>query len=332
VSAVGFFKMKKLKGSGKLLVASRHNKCTIQAEHGAAGHIDAASMDLNRSLHGPDAPEVVAQHARALMAAAGVRPQKKNAVLGIEQVFSLPAKLLIDREGFFRDCLQWTANHFGGIDNVLSADIHLDESAPHMHVLLLPLVEGRMNGSALFGNRQRLLFLQNDFHAAVAGRYGLAKAPARLQGLAKEKTAQAIIRRLQDTDDTAQKSALWPVLRDMIDRDPVVFAQTLGIDIATTAAKPMRTMVQIMTSKGKGSQRPAKPIGFESFATPIGLDRDAKSVTLSCVGVARKPAAATLRRPPVTASIDMDDRVVDRSDCDFLDWQDDCQKEQQQWP
>jgi hypothetical protein len=276
MSASGFFRMQKLKGSGKVLAASRHNKRQLQAERGADGHIDPARIALNLSLHGPDTPEEVATLARSLMAAAGVRPQKKNAVLAIEQIFGLPPNTAIDPEAYFSDCLQWCVNHFGGIGNVLSADVHLDESTPHLHVLILPLIDGRMTGSDLFGNRQRLQFLQNDFHEAVAGRYGLSKAPARLQGQARDKTAQTVIKQIQVSNDGALKSALWPVLRDMIDRDPAIFAQALGIDIARPTAKKLRTMAQIFTSKGKGSSRQSRPIGFEHRSKPIGVDADRK--------------------------------------------------------
>jgi len=47
MSADGFMRLKTLSGKGKVKVASRHNKRAIQAEHGAAGHIDAARMHLN---------------------------------------------------------------------------------------------------------------------------------------------------------------------------------------------------------------------------------------------------------------------------------------------
>lgn len=320
MSGQGFFRVKKLTGSGIVLAASRHNKRAIQAEHGAAGHIDAARICLNTALHGPETPQAVAQRAKDLKAAAGIKADRKKAVMALELVFSLPPKTSIDLAAYFRDCLPWAAQTFGGIDNVLSADVHLDESAPHMHVLLLPLIDGRMKGSDLVGNRQRLQFLQTDFHTAVAGRYGLAKAPARLQGQAKEKTAQAVVSTLRATKDRAQESALWPILRDYIDRDPAPFAQLLGIEVATPNPPKLRTVVQIMTSKGKGSNMRESPIGFPVRQSPIGAQDAPKTETLSCVGIARRPAVpALLKSSPVPTAHD-DDRVVDRSDADFADW------------
>jgi len=331
VSAPGFFRIKKLTGTGIVLTASRHNKRAIQAEHGAAGHIDAARMRLNAALHGPATPQAVAQRAKDLKTAAGIKTDRKKAVMALELVFSLPSNTSIDPALYFSDCLPWAARTFGGIDNVLSADVHLDESAPHMHVLLLPLIDGRMKGSDLVGNRQRLLFLQNDFHAAVAGRYGLAKAPARLQGRAKEKAAQTVMAALRASNDRAQESALWPILRDFIDRDPAPFAQLLGIEVATPNPPKLRTMAQIFTSKGKGSNKLQSPIGFPVRQSPIGAQDAPKAETLSCVGVARKPAVAALLKPAPVAAAQDDDRVVDRSDVDFADWHDDRQIEPGTW-
>lgn len=325
MSGQGFFRIKKLTGSGIVLTASRHNKRAIQAEQGAAGHIDAARICLNTALHGPETPQAVAQRAKDLKTAAGIKSDRKKGVMALELVFSLPPKTTIDPASYFRDCLPWAAQNFGGFDNMLSADIHMDESAPHMHVLLLPLIEGRMKGSDLVGNRQRLEFLHNDFHTAVAGRYGLAKAPARLQGRAKEQTAQAVLSTLRATKDRAQESALWPILRDFIDRDPAPFAQLLGIEVATPNSPKLRTVVQIMTSKGKGSNLREKPIGFPVSQKPIGEQNAPRTETLSCVGIARKPAVAALLKPSLVQTAHDDDRVIDRSDADFTDWHDDRQ-------
>jgi hypothetical protein len=287
MSASGFFRMKKLTGSGKILMASRHNKRTIQAKHGAAGSIDSGRSGLNLRLHGPDKPDDVAQLARTLMAAAGITSHKVNAVLGLELIFSLPTGTTIPLDRYFTDCLQWAAGNFGGLANVLSADVHLDERAPHMHVLILPLVRGRMNGSAMFGNRQRLLHLHAAFHGAVAGLYGLARAPARLQGQAREQTAQAVLQRLHADNDAALSSSVWSALRDAIDRDPVPFAETLGIAIAEAPEPKRRTMAQIFTSKGKGANKPHKPIANGAALMPIGLSRPRalELQSLSCVAI-----------------------------------------------
>src|SRR5207245_6185490 len=58
------------------------------------------------------------------------------------------------------DSLAWIEVYFAV--PVLSAVVHVDEAAPHMHVLLLPLLNGRMQGSDLVGSRSRLRAMQSE--------------------------------------------------------------------------------------------------------------------------------------------------------------------------
>lgn len=319
------FRLGKLTGRTKLLFASRHNKRTIQAEMGADSHIDCTKTGGNFTLHGPDSPEGVAQLWQKIVTDAAVPPLRRDAVRAIELLFCLPVGSAIDTRQFFLDCLDWSAEHFGGIGNVLSADVHMDEAAPHMHVLLIPLIGNRLNGSAMAGNRMRLKALLDDFHGRVGARYGLSKAQPRLSTQIRKKTAQNVIQRVLETDDPALKSSLWPALRDSIDRDPQPYAELLDVAIATTPAKPLRTMAQIFTSKGKGSVWP-RPIGFD--ISPIGFHtKRPPDQNLSCVGDGfrvRDSMPSELSKF-TSAGDDADEsgRVVDRSDVDFNGWQDD---------
>jgi len=67
--------------------------------------------------------------------------------------------------------------------------------------------------------------------------------------------AKDVIMRLESTRDPMTQSPHYPLIRNSIQEEPMQFANNLGIEIQTTPKK-MRTVVQIMTSKGKGSNRP----------------------------------------------------------------------------
>ena len=112
-------------------------------------------MHLNNTLAGPDTANGVANLANTLMEQAKVGKLRKDAVRALEFVFSLPPGHQIDDGAYFRDCMAWVQSHYGGA--VLSADVHRDESALHMHLLLLPLEEGRMVGSRMMGNRSQFV-------------------------------------------------------------------------------------------------------------------------------------------------------------------------------
>jgi hypothetical protein len=182
--AVGFLAVKKLTGQNIITVAARHNKREIQAEIGASGRIDATRSGLNQSLVGPSDAAGVGELAKSLMMAAGVVKTRKDAVMGIECVFSLPLGHSLDDVAYFSDCTTWAGGYFAGAE-IISADIHRDEAAPHCHALILPLVDGRMVGSDLFGGKQKLADMTKCFHADVAHRYGLGRAPKRLRTMAQ---------------------------------------------------------------------------------------------------------------------------------------------------
>lgn len=63
---------------------------------------------------------------------------------------------------FYEECTRWAESHFGV--QVLSSVVHLDEGAPHCHVILLPLVDGRMNGARLYGGIKYLERLTKPFN------------------------------------------------------------------------------------------------------------------------------------------------------------------------
>ena len=279
MSGTGFFRLKKLKGAGIVAAAARHNRRAIQAEVGASASIDPTRSRLNQTLHGPPTPEGVALLASQRMRAAGIGKLRKDAVMALELVFSLPAESVIDDLHYFEACAAWASQHFGGQDNILSVDAHRDEAAPHCHVLLLPLIDRRMVGSELMGNRRKLLDLQQSFHVTVASRYGLKKAPARLSGASKQRAASAVLDHLKKSSDAALRSKVWPSIRDNIEHDPGPFVLALAIT-PKAPKKKLRTMTQIFTSKGRGGNV-EKPIGFNG--TP-------KTQTLCSVGFAPKLA------------------------------------------
>ena len=287
MSGAGVMRVKKLKGNGIIAVAARHNRRVIQAEMGATGSIDPARSHLNETLTGPLTAANVGQLAKDLMAAAGVGKLRKDAVMGLEIVFSLPPGHGLDDRAYFTACAKWAGTAFGGAQNILSVDIHRDEAAPHCHVLLLPLIDTRMDGSNLLGGKHKIMALQKDFYAVVASKFGLSKAPARLAGTAKQAGAKAVLQKLRETSDSALQSAAWAVIREAVERDPEPFLLALSIELKAPA-KTLKPFVDYVTSKGKGPAKEANPIGFVSLK---------KEQTLCSVGFAPKPASVSSQPP-----------------------------------
>lgn len=281
MSAASFLRVKKLKGAGIIQAAARHNLREIQSEQGASGPIDATRCHLNQTLAGAATADGVAQQAKELMA--GVDTLRKDAVMALELVLSLPVVTTINVSRYFSDCLQWAQSYFSC--PVLSAVIHLDEAAPHCHILLLPLVEGRMVGNKLMGGRPQLLSMQTSFHESVASKHGLRKAPARLVGASKQAAAAMVLARLKETGDNALQSYVWASIRDCIENAPERFLEALGL-VAEAKTKASRTMAQIFTSTGKGPKRENAKVALRPNA--IAFEKQPK------------PANATALHPNVT--------------------------------
>ena len=223
----------------------------------------------------------MARLAKDRISLTGASKTRKNAVLGVELVFSLPTNHRLDLVKYFTACAQWSGQQFGGMDNVISVDIHRDEAQDHAHVLLVPLIDGRLKGSDAVGNKRRLAELQSSFFTNVAKGFGFTKPRGKLVGNAKALTVKRVLERL--SNDTAAKSAAWPVIRDSVERDPMPYALALGIEVEHKA-KPMKTMTQIFTSKGKGSA-----LGEQAKPYKVSAPQNTETLGLCMESLSRIP-------------------------------------------
>lgn len=239
-----------IKGKSGVFEALKHNKRTLQAERGAGANIDVTRTPLNYTLTGADTPEAIAMHAKVQMVKAGIDTPRKNQVMAVEIIFSLPIdRHRLDTRPFFNDCFAWVKQTFAG--ELLSFDVHLDESAPHAHAIILPLIAGKMQGNSLIGGKGNLMRLINLFYSEIAYRYGLAKASRkRLSATDKQSIERQVLTRLKA--DAAMQSSVWPCVRDAIHKDPMPYAQMISIEPDKTTRKTSKSFVDHKRSKGKG--------------------------------------------------------------------------------
>ncbi len=247
MAASYLLRLGKVKGKNGVLSALKHNKRELQA----GANIDPLRTSFNYFSTGADAAEQVDRRAKVLMVQAGIDKPRKNGVMALEIIFSLPIdRHQQDTRPFFKDCLEWVQKHIPGV--LLSFDVHLDESAPHAHALILPLVDNRMKGNEIMGGKGNLMRLINLFHTEVARHYGLSRNETkRLTSQNKAHMVKQVLYTL--AADPVKKSMVWPCVRDAVQKDPLPYAQLLGIEYKR---KPSvyagKSFVQIMTSKGKG--------------------------------------------------------------------------------
>lgn len=252
-----FFCAKKIKPARKVLDALRHNKRKIQAEYGAFGHIDACKISMNYCLEGCIDPE---QGYKSTLDAIDQFNKSKrtkirrDAVIAGELVFSVPASRSdMNQKAFFTDCLIWSKKEFPE-HPIISADVHLDESSPHMHILIGCVLPNQLIGSKSFGFGTSFKMRNFRFFDEVAKGYGLEALHNSLSTKDRTQLCKLIFFKLQDTSDPILQSNCLNSVKKAIERDPILFATDLGIEMTPTPkpVKSKRTMSEIFTSPGKG--------------------------------------------------------------------------------
>lgn len=104
---------------------------------------------------------------------------RKDAVRGLEIVctYSNP-KTGNMPEGFSIDewkklNVEWLKETFGE-DNIASVVVHMDEVTPHIHAIVIPMVEGQLNATHYIGKKHKLSHLQ-DTYGEKMSKVGLSR-------------------------------------------------------------------------------------------------------------------------------------------------------------
>lgn len=249
-----------LVGKNKIRDAARHNLRELPNEP----HIDPSRSDRNRVLHGAATADGVAKQTKALMDAAGVDKIRKNGIIGIELLVCLPFSFKGDAMAFFDDALAW-ADEFYQLP-VLSAVLHADEGAHegnlHMHVLMLPLIDARLQGSVVMGDRKRIQAMQEDFYANVGRKYGLRRKVADRRSKAdRRNAAMQIMDAITANPALLNGGQIKNMLLDLIAQNPEPFAASVGMAMPEPMEKTSKeTFVGIMT-RPQRQERKKSPIG-----------------------------------------------------------------------
>jgi len=157
-----------------------------------------------------------------------VKKLRKDAVVALEVIFSLPSSSTINENEYFRDCLAWVRNFYPV--PLLSAAVHRDESSPHCHVLMLPLIHRKMQGSRLFGPSIKLQILQSDFYEKVGKKYGMHKKPRRKRWNVADRraTAARAIEKIKRNPESMENPEFVDALMAALSVNPEPLMHVLG--------------------------------------------------------------------------------------------------------
>lgn len=122
-----------------------------------------------------------AELARAVLARLPTK-RRRDAVLCIEylitaspEAFTRHGGTMPDTGGYFDRAMVWLrARH--GAANIVCAEVHLDETTPHLVAYITPLTQdGRLSARDFLGGPTKLRKMQTDFHHSCGKPFGLAR-------------------------------------------------------------------------------------------------------------------------------------------------------------
>jgi hypothetical protein len=108
--------------------------------------------------------------------------RRKGAVLCIEylitaspEAFIRHGGTMLDTGGYFDRAIAWLKARHGGA-NIVCAEIHLDETTPHLVAYVVPLTkDGRLSARDFLGGAAKLRKMQTDFHHWCGKPFGLSR-------------------------------------------------------------------------------------------------------------------------------------------------------------
>jgi hypothetical protein len=152
---------------------------------------------------------------------------RSNGVFAVEVIVSLPVNIAIDTNAFFEQTLEWLRDYYAC--PVLSAVIHHDEANPHMHVLVLPLRDGRMTGASVVGFKPDWAAMKKNHHIEVGSQFGLVHVES-VPRFKRFAAAKKIVACLQEHPSWISHPSIESALLSAIICRPAELLSVLGID------------------------------------------------------------------------------------------------------
>jgi hypothetical protein len=281
-----------------------------------AGSVNGSGRHTNRESDTPNA-DPQRQHIRIIGAPdtedipnletlvrqhIGEQTIRKNAVLAVEFLLTAspeyfrpddparagyydPQRL----EAFQQQACQWLLDRYGS--RIVRAELHLDESTPHIHAYLVPLDDkGKLNCRGLLGgSRHRLSELQDDFASSMAPlglQRGIKGSKAKHTEISKYYAAinsapqvnldLATMQQLvADRERAIQKSARMErtaqALAEKLARESALIAELENQkDAAIQTARQWQTKYLDLANR-------VRDLPLEKVASELGLEPDPKS-------------------------------------------------------
>ena len=156
-----------------------------------------------------------------------IKKKRKDVVTMVEMLFTASPEFFENMSAeeirqYFQKCYEFAAKKYGA-ENIIAADVHLDEKTPHMHLELVPISKGRLCAKDLFNHK--LDQLQEQAHQEVFSKYGLERGDSHRKAkhistlnykiLTLEKKEIELQQQIAELENARDNSQLYKLQRDL---------------------------------------------------------------------------------------------------------------------
>ena len=234
----------RLSGHTKTLdLAQKHNLRKIANEIGDYGTIDSNRTHHNVELVGLPG-ESYEDAALNELRNAGLQLdhysyRKRNRGYAVELVFSVTSGHHCDFNAMYSDSLNWLRSYYPECP-IIHAIIHHDEDTPHMHVIVIPLINGKLQADEIRGYKGVSRKRNISLFEYLDKRYELT-FPIYLKGAEKKAGSTLAISQYQRLSRKEVKSILEQPIIQSIQSRPEPYLYALGISYADVLNSMKRT-------------------------------------------------------------------------------------------
>lgn len=167
--AYAILRIGKLKTFGNINAAGNHNLRLRECRNAdpGRGHLNISLIDCGQDL---------ATAVKVRLAEVGITKWRKDAVLASEVLLTASPEFFENGEAlesWIAENRRWLCETFGA--NIVSAVVHMDETTPHIHCILVPIKNGRLSHKNVFGAARTALVEWQTLYASRMAQFGLER-------------------------------------------------------------------------------------------------------------------------------------------------------------
>jgi hypothetical protein len=155
------------------------------AKHSHGGAIAAIGKHNSRELEVPNADQARAVNNRLIVGSAdlladverrineaGVQPRNSTTVRAVEHILTTSPEWWQtankeQKTQWYHRSTKWLLDRYGR-ENIVHLSLHQDETTPHLHAVTVPIVEGKLNAKAIYGDRSKMREMQTSYAQVLA--------------------------------------------------------------------------------------------------------------------------------------------------------------------